>query len=334
MNNYINENYTVVWRHPESTDTDWNTFLLEEVHDDEEVKKINGAFVSLFSSPESVLIVEGEEKLLRSRSPKINVKNYFISTPTITDDRIFGWDMKDWFLLSQSRGYAYSIAVDILSSYEDAWKLLDFRTAMLKCWDEEFVKVADPELLAQEDLLRQAEEVIGAVAEEIQEFLDQKIAPLELNEKDCFARSGKLLELADIFMNAQDVCKDSSDEAVIRENLYNCRRASISLLKKSIDCRCQKEFLIAQKSGELIERQRDLLRKYFPIRTHDMVQTLENIHLFIFMGAANRFLIAGTHHLEEENKSQDNKDPFSLKELHNFLSTRKNIAILRPKILK
>jgi len=320
MNNYINENYTVVWRHPESIDTDWNTFLLEEAHDDEEVKKINGTFVSIFSSPESVLLVEGEEKLIRSRCPKINIRNYFISAPTITDDRIFGWDMKDDFLLSQSRGHAYSIAVDILSSYEGAWKLLDFRTAMLKYWNENVVKVAVPELLAQEDLLRQAEEVIGAVAEEIQEFIEQKIAPLELNE----------LELADIFTNPLDVCKDSSDEAVIRENIY----ASISLLKKSIDCRHQKRLLILQKSGELIERQRDLVRKYFPIRTHSMVQTLENIHLFVFMGAANRFLIAGAHHLEEENKSQENKDPFSLKELHNFLSTRKNIVILRPKILK
>lgn len=41
MNNYINEKYVLVWKHPESTPSDWNTYLLEENHYNKIAREVN-----------------------------------------------------------------------------------------------------------------------------------------------------------------------------------------------------------------------------------------------------------------------------------------------------
>lgn len=64
--------------------------------------------------------------------------------------------------------------------------------------------------------------------------------------------------------------------------------------------------------------------------------------MITFLGSINSFitsdtdvvnLIAGSSHLEEDPDEVEKNKNYSLKAFYNFIETRKNIVILRPKIL-
>jgi hypothetical protein len=89
LKDFIYTHYNVHWQHPES-EGNWDTFLIAETHDTPEIQKINGLFLSLFSTEESPIFIEGESVEVRE-SREIYASKYFPSEKP-PEGPIFGWD--------------------------------------------------------------------------------------------------------------------------------------------------------------------------------------------------------------------------------------------------
>ena len=305
---YINQNYNIIWRHPDAVESDWTTFLLGEVHRSsglgEEhqnyvraLQRVNGTFVSTFATPDSVLLVEGEDYLQKTSVPNYIIEEQLIATPHISSDRMIGWDMKDYWHLVVCKTFAYNTVLSILEYYFTCLS----RNLGSYNWEKELLDTGRKSFIeyhrdyCQEHKMKPLEEVLVEVAHEMDNFVKTKIKPLE--EIRSLSKSG---------VNRRERMRALQDKA--------------RLLFEKI-----KEF-------------NDLTlfhNKYFPMRTHAMITTLSNIRSYVRCNKGKVFLIAGAFHLEEDpNEPEQSKKFCSLKPFYDFLKDRKDIVILQPKCMQ
>jgi hypothetical protein len=316
MINYINTYYTIVWKHPEATESDWNTFLCEEDHENEAVKKTNGIFFSQL--PNAILLLEAEEALKPTSYPLKKTSEEMHITAHLEPDRVFGWDMKDYTLLCDAPISALDTLLDLLRHFVNNKPkpliLRSIKTQLAHALQRLRLKRLSDGIL--EKLIDLKDEVLLKLAEEVDEFVKKELLPLEI-EALPYKIAKKILKAS--------ICSSNNDiQNQVDIKLYN------KAYKKVVEFRTQQQLLLIDKIDEFIKQKNYGIAKYFPIRTHSLVTTLRDIRSYIPICASNIVLIAGAHHLEEDPHLIDNSN-FSLKELYDFLINHKNIVVLRPK---
>lgn len=348
---FIIENYIIAWQHPDAVESDWNTFLLEEAHDDEQVRQINGAFISHFSPPGSVLAVEGEYCLVRSIFPKKDLQEFFINTPHIPAENIIGWDKSDCLFHSTVSGMVCWILHKFENTFMTSLETFDWQDKMLNALPQEI----------QTDLNMIAE--IGLAAKKMQKFFEEEIIVLEkayLREKQlvdasideitkCDHAFASLLKKSlnqDKYTAAIEMSKEEIQEQEIKfktafivflKNYPEKEYLITNYIEALGNCsklRSQRFIKIQKKIRKCLDKRALLTTKKFPQRTSAMIKTLQNVQSFITSDKGVVHLIAGARHLEESSDTPiQEKEFYSLNILYSFLKEHKNIVILRPKIL-
>lgn len=247
---YIDANYVVVWRHPDSTVKDWKRFLLEELHENEEVRKVNGLFISLFASENSILLIEGEERLRRCRFPQSIIREFYIESPHIVSDRIFGWDMKDFALHNAHKTVACDVAVHILRTNEKIEEL-DFKKEMVGLWKQKLIETGDSELLAAEDWIRQLEEALASAAEEMQEFVRNEIEPLTFKIDAYSQKMNAFPSIVKQILDEAALCNDPLQLLEYLKKMTQCQSDCLNIQNEKKACLARKESLIVTKIVEL-----------------------------------------------------------------------------------
>jgi hypothetical protein len=99
--------------------------------------------------------------------------------------------------------------------------------------------------------------------------------------------------------------------------------------------RTQREVLIQERIQKCWHEINANTLRFFPIRTHGLITTLQIAPSLITSANAWILLVGGGHHLEEDpNAAEETKKYYSLNELYSFLKEHKNIVVLRPKIMR
>ncbi len=123
---FLHKNYDVLWSHPESTGR-WSTFLLGEIHRDIPIERMNALFLSLFSKPGSILMMEEDSsgKFEGDLKDKLlSISKIHTSGDTIT---VIGWDNKCEKLIRTMEfvNYACILLNNLLSETVEDSTLLD-----------------------------------------------------------------------------------------------------------------------------------------------------------------------------------------------------------------
>lgn len=351
---FIREYFSIVWHHPEAVESDWTIFCLEEDHYNEEGKKINGLFMSLFSPPGSVLAVESENYLQTTKVPETTKKDFYITTSNIKSENIIGWDMKDFSLFIDSKKNANFIAIKILHALENNFILnlnnFNWKSTMLSCWNNLQQQMSKEQ---QQNLdLIYTTEAIHHVALEMSTFSKKKLIPLEKScrkEKKLAEKlKGEIALIDPSFAGTLESwfeSKTSSDgEAAHKFDsetlitfLMRHKEGEVLLdqyleaVKKYSESKTKRCLLVNKKIRKMIKRLNET-SKFFPIRTHAMITTLQNADDYITADQSVFHLVAGGKHLEEDTNEVNEK--YSLDAFYNFIKTRKNVVILRAKVLQ
>lgn len=348
MNNYINENYTVVWKHSESTPQDWNIFLLIENHYHKLARKVNGLFISLFATPGSFFVVEGSSYLQQSKTPKHNMRTFSIETSHIQPSNVLGWDNVHFLTAKENFILAYTVASGYFNTFYNNLDLLlqiNWKSIL-----EEHLLTIDYEFQDELDFKPFLEKAICEVANEMNVFVEQQLVPI-IAQYVFLIEQIKLDEEKHIEMQSYFDFQISSNSSIRNpfEIIEPCFRPlekyttedyinlSSDLHKKRVEALKMENFLetlLHQKRLELMDKKNPYSVADFPERTQGMIKTLNHISQLVSNSESIAFLIAGENHLNENTSMpQERRELCSLEPLYRFFANHKNIVVLKPKSL-
>ncbi len=329
IDSFINQNYKIIYRHPDSTPNDWDTFLLGEDHEDKVIRAVNGEFLKLFSDNKSILLLEGIPSLQIDTRPQYAeeaLSEVYIG-PHFTREHILGWDSKSYGKIDVKR-FAISMGKKILEPYQYSVKQQPFLKnlqiaqkfhSVIENWYNQQNAIQSSEFIAQYSA--ELQEEAAEIAEEITKYIRENISDLEtkIEQKQQYLKNLKDRELH----------LDPSNDAEFEEYM------AVSDEQIEVQSEIQKLNLTVRKSVhakfiELQERRWYLPDSIFPERTDAMIHALKNVRS-VTEGSKNVFLIAGTAHLQEECGGHPEGHLKSLKKLYSYLADKKNIIMLAPK---
>ncbi len=304
----INQQYDIVWSHPESSSKDWNTFLIEEVHNIQEIAQVNGRFISFTANKESGLVIEACTALKRTKFPLSAFENYFINTSFISPQSVYGWDMKKITVI-QAKILALEIAKEMLQTKGVIFSQLNWSQTM------HAIINSKPLPIVESERDRYRVKLMKYLSKEIKDLSKkmEAVAQTELRVHE---------ETAQIAINdAAQLSDEKIASKCTPEELQGYADHFKQIFETSL---VQRQFYIDRQLHEIKVMLFKQIDDYGSLRTHFLVETLKGIHNFI---TGNVYLIAGHAHLEKFFNSN------YLDELYNYLKDQKNIVILRPKCL-
>ncbi len=172
LKQFIYEHYNVLWSHPESEGV-WDTFLLAEEHDNHEVRKINGLFVSRFATEESPLFVEGESSELKFSNEEY--LNLFYPSESPPSGPIFGWDID----IGQTQTI-FQVSFDLLAKARQALETHRPMLSVIEELKQDFTMLARSlKEIPKTEAIRIEIAASCATYNHIITFLEKEIIPLE-----------------------------------------------------------------------------------------------------------------------------------------------------------
>ena len=292
---YISTHYDVVWSGGPGP---YDTYLLAERHDSAEIRKVNGAFISQFAPPGSLLLVEGVEKVTNPPFSKGLKEWFYISDPSIPDDRVFGWDDASYF--------------------EQTKEQLDKTVALL--W-------AKGLLLFIPQLDADPEASIETWPEKLRTFMQEG--------RELLVRSGYPIDLVDspaVADKAMEFMQDVIEQmARAKEKERTASEDELAEIQEK-----KKKYLSGMQSdwAELLDVYNRSEDSFFHLRNYALIDTLNKIDGLV-QEAGHVFLIAGHGHLvRSTSTSKDPLCPMPAESVTYVGSARgKHTIILQPKSL-
>lgn len=270
-----------------------SVFLLGEYHDDEEIKKINGCFISRFAPPDSLLLVEGEETLAPSPCPLFHLQTKYISSEAVK--HILGWDIKNFVLKVLAPKAAHIFATQVHAKQFFA-RRIDWEQG-LRTELREFIdrndRLPHSELDARWPETKETlSTTVELVAKSLLQFEETEIEPLKRRYSE-LTSTGEL-----------------SGETV--SVLSDIRKKEREIVRRVMEPHTSTAFCFGK-------------------RTEAMIETINKVQSTL--GEAKCFLIAGARHLFEVGGISPTHPDESLHLLHEYIQTHPGVVILRPKIL-
>ena len=296
INDFIKSHYEVVTSGAPLEEC--SVYCLTEIHDREDIERINGAFISTFASPGSVLLVESHESgaSIGSSSYKARVSTGFkIDTPNITN--ILGWDKKKFLELEvMIKATDSALIIDRKSMPDSMFIPIDWKVQMEMASDN-YIRDIDPvdrEIL-DEEYCALLKRTFLALGEDLMES-DRK-------------EFSKLPSFEEFAINTAALSTEEEISLMYPGYLEELKRISLDRTRFIAD--------YAQKA----------LYNSWEERTTAMIQTLEKVRMLAFPGKT--FLIAGKKHLIQDQKKLRE---FPIKSFEEYVASRADIAILTPKV--
>lgn len=324
IKDFIEADYNILHLHSGASIESCTTFLLAEDHFDEEVRAINGLFVSTFASPGSVLFMEGVGSFEPSFDQEYMRADFRINSPHI--EHLLGWDINDYMAEVEAPSKAWQVAMLISMRARPSNASIDWKKEMheLFDWNLKDMSTVSERFIRQKELVRTS---IDYFSEILTKYDADYIKPLQEHHRQV---------IEELEMLKQLLSPDEPLDMVRLRFLINKAEQVDSLLDyvTKMGNELTTSYALAAKLGERQSFVKNLHDPsgFFPKRTAAMIETLEKSRTTF---SAHCFLIAGHAHLKEDSPEELSIRPErSLASLKTFLDLHPSVAVLSPKAYK